>query len=437
MNNPTTLEPATRCLIDFLNSSPTCFHAVATLKQRLTAAGFTRLEESARWKLEPGQAYFVERNGSGLIAFRCGTETPQEAGFRLFGSHTDSPSLKIKTFGETTQAHANILRVEKYGGAILSTWLDRELTIAGRVLLRDKAGMRETLVNLRRPVAIIPNLAIHFNREVNSGFEYNPHTHLCPILAVDAEPNSKVMHKMLAEELKVEAGAILEADLYLCDTVPAQAVGANHDLITSGRIDNLAMCHAIVSMLEDATPTAGTVVGLFFDNEEVGSETLQGAASSFTRDLLERIVGARGGDRQDMLRAFSRSFLVSADMAHAVHPNFADKHDTLYAPILNQGPVIKLSASFRYATTARSAAHFAGCCEAAEVPVQRMSNRADIVSGSTIGPRLSALLGIPGVDVGNPMLAMHSIRETAGARDAAAMVRALTQVARNGVPSLS
>lgn len=421
-------------LINFLNASPTAFHATHTLRQRFEKAGYQYLDEGASWKLEPGGAYFVERNGSGLMTFRCGKEAPQDGGFRIFGAHTDSPGLKVKLRSETNVGNSTILRVEKYGGPILATWVDRELTLAGRVISCSTDGaLVESLVDLHRPVAVIPNLAIHFNREVNTGFEYNPHTHLAPLLTVESEPGQSVLLGLLAQHLNIEPQTILDADLFLCDTAPARLTGASGEFIISGRLDNLAMCHAILTALLEVTQPHCTTVGLFFDNEEVGSETMQGASSAFARDVLERVVLAFGGGREESMRALSRSFIVSADMAHAVHPNFVEKHDPTYAPVINGGPVIKENANQRYVTTGRTAARFAAFCANAEVPFQRLANRADAGTGGTIGPQLSRFLGTPGVDVGSPMYAMHSIRETAGVRDPAYMVRALVQVCLESV----
>ncbi len=405
-------------LVAFINNSPTAFHAATNIRQQLAQSGFSELSEKNSWTLVPGGRYFVTRNSSAIIAFVCGQQSPWESGFRILGAHTDSPALRVKPQAELVREAYVSVRVELYGGTIVSTWLDRELSLAGRVLIRTKQGLQSSLVNIKRPIAIIPNVAIHMNREVNKGFEYNPHSHL-PAILVAAPGNAKsgAFMELIASECGVSVSDVVDTDLFFYDATPARTAGINSDFIVAPRLDNLAMCHSILKALENAPNSNHTSAGFFFDNEETGSHTFQGADSSFARHVLERIVLAQKGSREEFLRAAARSFLISADMAHALHPNFADKHDDKYAPLLNAGPVIKQNGNNRYATTAETSAIFESLCQQCEVKVQKVINRADVGCGSTIGPISSSDLSIPTVDVGNPMWAMHSVRETAGTSD--------------------
>jgi len=409
----------------FLDQSPTAYQATASLVRKLEGKGYRRLFEADPWDLESGEKYYVTRNDSSLIAFHIGNKPVAEAGFKLIGAHTDSPALKIKRHGETKLCSYTRLGVEVYGGPIISTWLDRELSIAGRVAIRTEKTISSKLVDFRRPLAIIPNAAIHMNREINTGFEYNKQNHLPAILlAEEVAPNREILRELLAEEIGVDPIQIGETDLFLYDPTPAAIVGAQEEMLVSGRLDNLAMCYAIAEALGNAKTCPATLVGIFNDNEEIGSQTAMGADSTFLRDILDRITVVQGGKKDDFARALARSFLISADMAHALHPNYADKHDPNYRPLLNNGPVIKLNGNFRYATTAMQASYFEMICKEADVPCQKMMVRSDLPCGSTIGPITSALTSIQTVDVGNPMFAMHSIRETAGVKDQAYMERA-------------
>jgi aspartyl aminopeptidase len=411
-------------LMVYLDRSPTMFQAAAESIRRLEAAGFTRLEETAAWKLKAGGRHFVVRNETAVAAFVLPKSLPQAPAFHIAGAHTDSPCLKVKPESEGVAAGCVRVAVEVYGGPIHSTWLDRPLSLAGRAMVRGAGGQAEMrLLDLQKPVAVIPNLAIHLNRDVNTAFEYNKQNHLPLVLGNAADAKTRVLRQLAAKALGLKtADAILELDLYAYDCQTAQRTGAAGEFISSGRLDNLAACHAILAALAKAAPAPGCIaLGILFDNEEIGSQTPMGADSSFLKTLLERIVLGCGGDREGLLRSLAGSFLISNDAAHAIHPNFTDKHDGAYAPTVNGGPVIKLNANFRYATTAATAAVFADLCRQAKVPCQRLVNRSDLPAGSTIGPVTSASLGIRGVDVGIPMWAMHSCRETAGTRDHAAM----------------
>lgn len=412
-------------LLDFIDKSPTAFHASQNIADILTKNGCTELDESEPWDLKPGKAYFVRRNSSSLIAFRLGTAKPVETGFRIAGAHTDSPLLKLKENAENVSAGCVRVTTEIYGGPLVYTWLDRNLGIAGRVMVRTKNGYENRLVNIDRPVAIIPSLAIHMNREANKGFEFNPQNHLQAVLTAKADKKN-VLKSLVAKELKEKVENIGQTDLFVYDLQKGTFGGDDDEFISSGRLDNLQMCHSIMKAFLSAKKPKSTIVAAFYDNEEIGSRTLMGADSAFTRTVLERIVALTSKGADDRFVAFSKSFLVSADGAHTQHPNFPEKHDPAYAPKMNCGPTIKFSSSFRYATTAASAAFFESVCDEAKVPWQKMANRSDVPSGSTIGPMSSASLGIKAVDVGNPMWAMHSIRETAGTEDHYFMTAALS-----------
>jgi len=407
-------------LLTFLRDSPTPFHAVAEGQRRLDAAGFTRLDEAARWdRLAPGR-YQVTTTGTNLFAFVL---PEQRTAFRIVGAHTDSPNLRLKPQPEYVAEGYAQLGVEVYGGVLLNSWLDRDLGLAGRVLVRGDAGAIESrLVSITRPLLRIPQLAIHLDREVNDkGLVLNRQEHLAPIwgLAGTARP----LATLLAEELAVEADRILGHELMLFDLAAPTRGGQHGDLIFSARLDNLAMCHAALTAIAGATkPTSISVIALF-DHEEVGSASAAGAGSAVLPRVLERLVP----DREAFHQACARSSCVSADMSHAVHPNYASRHEPRHKPQLNGGPVIKTNAQQRYATTATTAAMFADLCRAEDVPVQHYAARTDLPCGSTIGPITSTLLGIATVDVGNPMLSMHSARELGGSRDPELMTRVLAR----------
>lgn len=416
-------------LISFIDQSPVSYLAVENIINTLEKDGYHSLNEGEKWQLKLGQKYYLQRNSSAVIAFQLGSELPWESGFNIAGAHTDSPHLKLKNESLKKSAGCIKVSVEAYGGAINSTWLDRDLSLAGRVSINTKNGLESRLIDFKRPIGSIPNLAIHLNREANSGFEYNKQTHLPVIIsACDKEIDEKTyLKELLAEELEIEAQSILEMDLFFYDCQKGAIVGLDKDIISVGRLDNLAMCHCIYKSLLASENPKQTNIAAFFDTEEIGSQTMMGADSNYLTSLVDRIIFALGGDLEDGLRARHKSFLISADGAHALHPNFSDKHDKSYAPLINRGPVIKLSANFKYATTANSAGEFINLCNKADVPYQKMANRSDIPSGSTVGPISSASLGINTVDVGNPMFAMHSIRESQGVLDHYYMTKIISQ----------
>ncbi len=397
----------------FLDAAPTAYQAAGLIAKRLYAAGFTPLDEGEPWKLKKGEGYYVTRNGSAVLAFRMGMKNPAESGFKLVGSHTDSPLLKIKMESESVVKGIARVGIEVYGGPILATWLDRNLGIAGRVFVKKNGKVVPVPVRTAEPCALIPNLAIHMNREVNKGFEYNPQTHLQAIIGT----NHGTLKRILADAAKVKEADILDADVYLYDAQEAVIFGPEGEYIVSGRLDNLLSAHASLLAIEASEKAEATAVSCFFDNEEIGSKTLMGADSGFTAAILDRITAYAGGGKEEYYRALSKSFLISSDVAHALHPNFSDKHDPNYAPAMNFGPVIKASAGYKYATTAETSVYFQELCARAKVPCQKIINRSDIPSGSTIGPMSSAALSIKTVDIGSPMWAMHSARETSGTRD--------------------
>jgi aspartyl aminopeptidase len=427
----TITDPLLADLLDFLGASPTPYHAVASAAQRLEAHGFTRVDDRANWQglAWPGRFYAVQGETTLLAWVHPQKKSVQEgvAGFRIVGAHTDSPNLRLKPRAAVRREGYEQVGVEVYGGALVNSWLDRDLGIAGRLVVAG--GSR--LVRIHRPLFRVPQLAIHLDRDVNDkGLVLNKQQHLLPITALTGGDEIDVV-SLCAREAGVPREQVVGSDLMLYDVVPPTIAGAKDEFVFSGRLDNLAMSHAATAALTAAAADleAGSAVGIIalFDHEEVGSESAAGAASAFLPRVLERIVLASGKGRDDYLRALAGSRCVSADMAHAVHPNYADRHDAQHRPALNGGPVLKVNAQQRYATSAATAALFTQICREVDVPLQHYAHRTDLPCGSTIGPIVSTRLGIPTVDVGNPMLSMHSIREMAGARDAAMMTRALAR----------
>ena len=410
-------------LLQYIDAAPTPFHAVVETANRLEAAGFRALNEGDAWKVAPGDKVYLTRGGGSLAAFHVGSTPAPDAGFRLIGAHTDSPNLRIKPNPEIAKSGYAQLGVEPYGGVLLHTWVDRDLSIAGRVSMKD--GSRR-LVRFGQTLLRIPSLAIHLNRKVNTeGLILNAQKHLTPILALDGLEGVE-LRELVAKELgDGTAKDILAWDLMAYDVQPADLGGAGQEFIQAGRLDNLASCHAAVTALlaesGDAEFTRGIVL---YDHEEVGSRSAQGAASDFLRSCLQRLAGDLP---EDFHRAVARSFLISADMAHAIHPNYSDMHEPKHQPLLGGGPVIKINVNQSYATDGESWASFERWAEDADVHTQRFVVRSDLGCGSTIGPITAAELGIRTVDVGNPMLSMHSCREVAAAADVPKMVAVMRQ----------
>ncbi len=409
-------------LFDFLHAGVTPFHAVAHAASLLDAAGFTRLEEADYWNLEPGRGYYTTRNNSSLIAWRV----PDHAigGWRITASHSDSPTWRIKNTA-VTSAGCTRLNVEGYGGMNMATWLDRPLSIAGRVLVRTEDGLEAKLVNLDRDLVVIPSLAIHMDRTVNDGHKYNPQVDMQPLYGPEG---CRPLPALLAEALGVKEEEIVDFDLTLYTRQAPTTIGPEGEFFMAPRIDDLE-CAATTLFgflsAADHTDSACAPVWAMFDNEEVGSGTRQGAASVFLRDVLDRVYEAIPHSAQGMQRALANSFVLSADNAHATHPNFSDKADPANPVRLGGGLVLKVNASQKYTTNALSGAVVKEICRQAGVPVQQFANRADLPGGSTLGNLQSHTLPVPMADIGLAQLGMHSAVETAAVSDADAMVRAV------------
>ncbi len=419
-------------LLDFIDNSPSPWHAVASIETAIQAFQFVRLDETGQWQLRAGGRYYVVRDDSSIVMFVLGHKTPAESGFKIVGAHTDSPGLRIRPNAALSGNHMVRLGVEIYGGPILATFTDRDLSLAGRVSFIDDQGcLSYRLIRFNRPLLRLPNLAIHMNRGVNEdGLKLHKHNELPLLLgqlAGEQLPQSYFL-KLLEQESGIGAEQILSWDLAVYDTQKGAFWGANQEFYANSQIDNLASCHAALQALLDDTILVNadsTLVCAFFDHEEIGSESHIGAAGSFLTDVLQRISLITSSQREDAARALAHSFLISADMAHAYHPNFPSAYDADHKVFVNQGPVIKSNANRRYSSDSISIAHFIRWCKEADVPFQRYSHRSDLPCGSTIGPIASAKLGIRSVDVGCPMWAMHSIRESAGVKDHESMIKVL------------
>ncbi|MDT0502666.1 MULTISPECIES: M18 family aminopeptidase [unclassified Halomonas] len=413
-------------LLDFLRRSPTPWHATANMAARLESAGFRRLDEREAWSLTPGERVYVTRNDSSIIALQL-PETRLEA-LRMIGAHTDSPGLRLKPNAAQTAAGWLQLGVEVYGGALLAPWFDRELGLAGRVHVRYPDGRLEgRLLHVDRPVAIIPSLAIHLDREANSGRALNAQTQMAPVLLQGGEEGDlpRLLKEWVSEQHAIEAFELLDFELGFHDMQPPARVGVKGELIASARLDNLLSCFIGLEALLASDGKQGVVL-VANDHEEVGSASACGAQGPFLGDVLRRVHERLGdGSEEGFIRLIQASRMISCDNAHALHPNFQDKHDAAHGPALNGGPVIKVNASQRYATNSATAALFRDLCREAEVPVQSFVTRADMGCGSTIGPITATGLGVPTLDVGVPQWAMHSIRETAGSEDVAYLTRVL------------
>jgi len=414
-------------LLDFIDASPSPWHAVATSSEKLSKAGFKALNESEAWQLENGGRYFVTRGGSSIIAFTIGQNPLPTSGFNMVGAHTDSPGLRLKPHAAFSSDGLIRIGVEVYGGPILATFADRDLSLAGRVNVRSAQGFETRLVKFEKPVLRLPNLAIHMNREVNDKcLKFNKQTEL-PLLfgesADGVEADTQFLEK-IATLLKVNVKDIINFDLNVFDTQKGVIWGANQEFIANSQLDNLASCHAALSALLANEKPNNTAICALFDHEEVGSESATGASGSFLADIVERITLHL--NKEEKLRALAHSFFISADMAHAFHPNHASSYEPCHHVHINKGPVIKMNANQRYATDSESAARFIRLCEQAGVPYQQYAHRTDLGCGSTIGPIVASRLGVSSVDVGSPMWAMHSIRESAGVLDHTYMIKVLT-----------
>lgn len=424
-------------LLSFLDASPVNFLAVKNLTDELQQHGYRRIDTTeALGTVKAGDKFFVTKNDSSIYAFQIGRKPLAETGFHMICAHCDSPTFRIKPHAEIDCEGGIVkLNTEVYGGPIMSTWFDRPLTLAGRVIVKSKDVMTPTtlLLHVKRPLLQISNLAIHFNRQVNDGVKLSRQKDVLPILGIindELEKGNLLMNIILEELNKQQTVAredILDFDLYLADATPACTFGAHNELISSGRLDDLSMCFAGLEALLASQPTDTTQVLAIFDNEETGSQTKQGAGSPFLSYMLKRIALAQGGTEEAYYQAVERAFMISADNAHAWHPNYSEKYDPTNHPMLGGGPVIKFNAAQKYASDAYSASVFAGLCKKAGVPCQRFVNHSDVAGGSTLGNILASSIPLRGVDMGNAILAMHSCRETGSTADHEFCVKVFTQ----------
>ena len=420
-------------LIEFLNESPVNFLAVKALKEILAGRGFREINAAdSIGELKAGDQVFFTKNDSSLYAFRIGRKTLADNGFHLICAHCDSPTFRIKPNAEMLcEGGITKLNTEVYGGPIMSTWFDRPLSLARRVLIKtDDVMQPETrLLHIKRPLLQITNLAIHFNRQVNDGVKLSKQKDMLPLLGIvtDQLESGNMLMNVIAEELGVSIPDILDFDLYLYDIAPACTFGVHDEFISGGRLDDLSMVHAgLMALLATETQDTTQVLAVF-DNEETGSQTKQGAGSPFLSTLLQRIVLAQGGNQEDFFRSIEKAFMISADNAHAWHPNYSEKYDPTNHPMLGGGPAIKFNAAQKYASDAASAAVFMGICQKAGVPCQRFVNHSDVAGGSTLGNILAGSLPLRGVDMGNPVLGMHSVRETGSTADHLYCIKAFTE----------
>jgi aspartyl aminopeptidase len=422
-------KASAQALLDYIDTSPSPWHVVATTAAMLKANGFKSLRENEPWQFKKNGRYFVVRDGASIIAFVLGKQPIAEAGFRMVGAHTDSPGLRIKPKAAQSNEGIAQLGVEVYGGPILATFTDRDLSLAGRVNVRNGNGFDTHLIQFDQSVVRLPNLAIHMNREVNDkGLVLNKQTGLPLIFGLS--PNHEEAYALftnkIAQQLNIAAKDILTWDLNVYDTQKGSFWGVDEDFIANSQLDNLASCHAALCALLDTHDQEATAICALFDHEEVGSESATGAGGSFMQDIIQRICSATDTNEEGRLRALANSFFISADMAHAFHPNHAGVYEPCHHVRVNQGPVIKSNANQRYSTNADTAARFIQLCERAGVPYQQYAHRTDLGCGSTIGPIIASRLGVASVDVGNAMWAMHSVRESAGVADHLSMTTVLT-----------
>ena len=435
--------------LNFVNKSQSPWHAVQTSREKLVAAGFSEINERDSWDIKPNGKYFFSRNQSTLVAFAVGGNYKPGNGFSLVGAHTDSPCIRVKPVSVMPHKHGYVqVGIEPYGGGLWHTWFDRDLTVCGRVVVKTSGGSYESrLVKVDRPILSIPNLAIHLNRGINDeGFKPNKQTHIVPILATAikselekeykpsehacSEQSQEGMHhpvliKLICEELGIKPNQIVDFELCMADCVPSCISGANNEFIHSGRLDNLLSSYCALEGLVTSLPTLAKEKNVrivtLYDHEEIGSSSAQGAASAMTEHVLRRL--AAGGDQCAFEEAINKSMLISADMAHAVHPNYPEKHEPQHTVQMHKGPVLKYNTNQRYATNSVTAGILKEIAKECNVPLQSFVVRNDMGCGSTIGPILSSKLGLRVVDIGNPQLAMHSIREMCGTDDVHHAVR--------------
>ena len=420
-------------LLNFLDASPVNFLAVNNIVSELEAAGYRRIDpQMPIGKVEAGDKLFVTKNDSSVYAFHIGNKSLADAGFHMICAHSDSPTFRIKPNAEMLCEGGIVkLNTEVYGGPIMSTWFDRPLTLAGRVIVKgdDAMNPKTLLLHIKRPLLQISNLAIHFNRQVNDGVKLSKQKDVLPLLGMVTNEleRGNLLMSTICEELGIGAADILDFDLYLADATPACTFGVHNEFISSGRLDDLSMCFAGLEALLASPQADATKVLAIFDNEETGSQTKQGAGSPFLASIIKRIALAQSGTEEAFYQAVERAFMVSADNAHAWHPNYSEKYDPTNHPVLGGGPVIKFNAAQKYASDAVSAAVFAEICSKAGVPCQRFVNHSDVAGGSTLGNILASSIPLRGVDMGNGILAMHSCRETGSTIDHIYCVKAFTE----------
>ena len=420
-------------LLDFLDASPVNFLAAQNIAAELEKAGYRKLDPREPIGIvKAGDKLYVTKNDSSVYAFHIGRQPMAQAGFRMICAHCDSPTFRIKPNAEMLCEGGIVkLNTEVYGGPIMSTWFDRPLTIAGRVIVRgqDALNPETLLLHVKRPLLQISNLAIHFNRQVNDGVKLSKQKDMLPILGIinDELEKGNLLMNIICGELSIKPEQVLDFDLYLADATPACTFGVHDEFLSSGRLDDLSMCFAGLEAMIDTDTTEATKVLAIFDNEETGSQTKQGAGSPFLAMMLQRIALAQSGSDEAWYQAIERAFMISADNAHAWHPNYSEKYDPTNHPALGGGPVIKFNAAQKYASDAVSAAVFAEICRQADVPCQRFVNHSDVAGGSTLGNILASSIPLRGVDMGNAILAMHSCRETGSVADHLYTVKAFTQ----------
>lgn len=434
-----TIQKTATELIDFIHEGASPYHVVKTVSDQLQKAGFKLLKLEDRWNLERGKKYFTIKNGSSVYAFITGTDTPSNVGSKLICAHSDSPSFKVKPSPEILEEDYYLkFNTEVYGGPILMSWLDRPLSMAGRVIIEGNNPLNpeSRLVNFNRPMLTIPNLAIHLNRSVNEGVELNKQKDMLPLSGIIGNKQKKGYFKeLLSREAGVESEKIIDFDITLNEYHRGCLLGPESEFISSPKLDDLAMVHAGLMAITKTEPSSATNFLCIFDNEEVGSQTKQGAGSPVFKSIFERVLRQLGEDDEGVQQTLHKSFMISADMAHSVHPNHPEKHDPVLHPLINKGPVIKIHANQKYTTDGDSGAVFECLCRSAGVPCQKFVNRSDMPGGSTLGNVLTTQMDIRSVDVGNPMLAMHSVRELAGVQDHDFIIRVFTkffEVENNG-----
>ncbi len=424
------MEKYVKSLMNFLDNSVCNFCAVETIKKELNNAGFNELKLADAWNINKNGKYYVTKNDTAIFAFSVGTENPAETGFKIIAAHSDSPCFRIKPNAEIQSEKGIIkLNTEVYGGPILYTWFDRPLSVAGRVILKGNDALHPItrIIRIDRPILIIPHLAIHFNRAVNEGNPLSKQKDMLPVLGIFNEEAEKdnILLTTVAKELNVEITDILDFDLLVYDVQKAGLVGMHNEFVSSGRLDDLSMAHAALMAMIEGNDERTTRIMAIFDNEETGSGTKQGAASPVLKNILERINTCIGGTKEDFYRAIAKSFMISADNAHAFHPNYAEKYDPTNHPAIGGGPVIKINANCKYMSDAHSAAIFRSLCENAGSPYQYFVNHSDVAGGSTLGNILTSQIDIEGVDVGNALWAMHSVRETGSIEDHCNMIKVM------------